>query len=95
MSAAIDNERSEAGGSSAYTVRVTRLSVLPPKESLFSERCTHVTIVDEAAGEYVEIEQQSAHVDVKPQKIDVTPEEWPALKRAVSRLLADIQNNDQ
>ena len=72
---------------SAYVVRVTRLSVLPPKEPLFSEQCTHITIVDEAAGEYLEIEQQSGSVDVKAQTIMVTPEEWPALKQAIETLL--------
>ena len=79
---------------SAYVVRVTRLSVLPPKEPLFSEQCTHVTIVDEAAGEFLEIEQQSGSVDVKPQTIMVTPEEWPALKQAVETLLSEIHGQN-
>jgi hypothetical protein len=80
---------------SAYAVRVTRLSVLPPKEPLFSEQCTHITIVDEAAGEYLEIEQQSGSVDVKAQTIMVTPEEWPALKQAVETLLAEIHGQNE
>ena len=79
---------------SAYVVRVTRLSVLPTKEPLFSEQCTHVTIVDEAAGEYLEIEQQSGSVDVKAQTIMVTPEEWLALKQAVETLLAEIHGQN-
>jgi hypothetical protein len=93
-----ENINSEAGGppgpGSDYVVRVTRLSVLPPKEPLFSEQCTHVTLVDGGAGEYLEIEQQSGLTDVKPQRIDVAPEEWPALKRAVDQLLADIQKQN-
>jgi hypothetical protein len=79
---------------STHAVRVTRLSVLPPKEPLFSEQCTHITIVDEAAGEYLEIEQQSGSVDVKGQTIMVTPEEWPALKQAVETLLAEIHGQN-
>lgn len=79
---------------SAYVVRVTRLSVLPPKEPLFSEQCTHITIVDEAAGEYLEIEQQSGSVNVKVQTIMVTPEEWPALKQAVETLLSEIHGQN-
>ena len=78
---------------SAYVVRVTRLSVVPPKEPLFSEQCTHITIVDEAAGEYLEIEQQSGHVGVKAQTIMVSPEEWPHLKQAVETLLSEIEQN--
>jgi hypothetical protein len=79
---------------SAYVVRVTRLSVLPPKEPLFSEQCTHITIVDEAAGEYLEIEQQSGSVDLKAQTIMVTPEEWPAFKQAVETLLSEIHGQN-
>ena len=74
----------------SYSVRVTRLSVLPPKEPLFSEQCTHISIFDEGAGEYLVIEQQSGSADVKEQTIMVTPEEWPALRQAVERLLAEI-----
>ncbi len=73
-----------------YIIRVTRLSVMPPKQPLFSEQCTHITIVDEAAGEYLEIEQQSGSNDVKVQTVTVTPEEWPTLKQAVETLLAEI-----
>lgn len=76
-----------------YSVRVTRLSVLPHGEPIFSEQCTNVSITDEAAGEFLEIEQQSASTDVEAQKISVTPEEWPALKRAIETLLADIEAN--
>lgn len=79
---------------SAYAVRLTRLSVLPPKEPLFSEQGAHITIVDEAAGEYLEIEQQSGSGDVKAQTIMVTPEEWPALKQAVETLLAEIHGQN-
>lgn len=85
---------SDAADCPAYVVRLTRLSVLPPKEPLFSEQCTHITIVDEAAGEYLEIEQQSNSVDVKSQTIMVTREEWPAIKRAVETLLSEIHGHN-
>lgn len=74
-------------------IRITQLSVLPPGEPLFSEQCTQITIVDEAAGEYLEIEQKACHVDIKHQKIDVTPEEWPSLKEAVEQLITEIKHN--
>ena len=85
---------SDAPTCSAYVVRVTRLSVLPPKEPLFSEQCTHITIEDEAAGEYLEIEQQSGSPDAKHQTIIVTPEEWPAIKQAVETLLSEIDGQN-
>ena len=85
-----------AAQGSEFRVRITRLSILPPQEPLFSEQCTHVTIVDEAAGEFLEIEQQSGRTDAKSQTIQVSPAEWPALKQAIEQLLADCETqNDQ
>lgn len=78
-----------------YIIRVTRLSVMPPKQPLFSEQCTHITIVDEAAGEYLEIEQQSGSVGIKPQTISVTPEEWPKIKQAAETLIAEITGHNK
>jgi hypothetical protein len=75
-----------------YITRVTRISVLPQKEPLFSEQCTHLTIVDEAAGEYIEIEQQSGNTDVRAQTIGINKDEWPAIKQAVETLLMEIQS---
>lgn len=80
-----------AAQGSVFRVRITRLSVLPPNEPLFSEQCTNISIVDEAAGEFVEIEQQSGRSDAKSQTIQVAPEEWPSLKRAIEQLLADCE----
>jgi hypothetical protein len=68
--------------------------VLPAKEPLFSEQCTNVSIVDEAAGEFLEIEQQSGRTDAKSQTIQVSPEEWPALKQAIEQLLADCETQN-
>jgi hypothetical protein len=76
---------------SEFRVRVTRLSVLPAKEPLFSERCTNVSIVDESAGEFLEVEQQSDRTDAKSQTIQISPEEWPALKQAIERMLAECE----
>ena len=67
---------------------------MPPKEPLFSEQCTNVSIVDEAAGEFLEIEQQSGHTDANLQAIKVSPEEWPALKHAIEQLLADCETHN-
>jgi len=50
--------------------------------------------VDEAAGEFLEIEQQSGRTDVKSQTIAISPEEWPALKRAIEQLLADCETQN-
>jgi len=71
---------------SNYRIRVTRLSVLPIGEPIFSERCTEVSIVNEAAGEFVEVSQQS---DSKTIQID--PREWSAIKQAVDQLISECE----
>lgn len=80
--------------SKKYITRTTRISVLPQGEPLFSEMCTHVTIDDEAGGEYLEVEQQSGSPDVKPQTVIITPEDWPALQDAVWTLMGEIKKHE-
>jgi hypothetical protein len=75
-----------------HIVRVTRLSVLPPNDPLFSNQCTDLSIVDEAAGEFLKIEQQNddpAHQSA----FLLTTEEWPAIKQAIETLLSEIQQH--
>lgn len=63
---------------------------MPNGEPIFSERCTNVSIVDEAAGEFLEIEQQSCSLSTKKQTITIESAEWPALKGAIDNLLDGI-----
>jgi hypothetical protein len=74
---------------SNYRIRVTRLSVLPVGEPIFSEQCTDVSIVDEAAGEFVEVSQHSN--DTKSQTILIDPREWSAIKQAVDQLISECE----
>lgn len=64
--------------------RITQLTVVPKSEPLFSERATRVRIEDEAGGEFVEVEQ-SGRKDIS--KIMIDPEEWPALRAAINRMI--------
>ena len=74
-----------------YKIRVTQLSIMPRNEPIFSEQCTTITILDEAAGgEYLGIEQQSG----QQQKICINPEEWPQLKKAIEWMLTEISDNE-
>lgn len=65
-------------------IRVTRLVVSPSFEPIFSEMATTVTIEDEAAGEFVEVEQNGGP---GIGKIQISPEEWPALRAAINRMI--------
>ena len=68
-----------------YETRTITLMVVPAGESIFSEMATTVSIVDEAAGEFVEV-SQSGRQDLG--KIAISPEEWPTLRDAIDSLIA-------
>jgi hypothetical protein len=60
-------------------------------EPIFSEAVTHIEIENEAAGEYLQITQQSGSLDVKEQQIQITPEEWPKIKEAIETLIPTLR----
>lgn len=69
---------------SKYRTRVTRLLVVPEGQPAYSEQATTVEIDDECGGEYVVISQEG-RTDLG--KIAINPEEWPALRAAINRLV--------
>ena len=77
-----------------YNTRVTRLTVLPEGEPIFSERATHVEIDDEAAGEFVKITQRGGHKDADKWVL-IAPTEWPAIKGAVDQMMDYIEMHEK
>ena len=77
---------------SAYIRRVTRITVLPEDQPIFSEMATHVVIDDEGAGELIEIQQQHR---TDSGRISIESREWPAIRSAVEELFADIEQREQ
>lgn len=73
---------------SKQKARVTRLVLVPEGEPLFSEMATTVEIEDEAAGEFVEVSQHGAP---GLGMIQISPEEWPALRSAINRLVRECR----
>jgi hypothetical protein len=67
-----------------YKTRVTRIVILPDGETVYSEMATTVEIDDESGGEFV-IVSQDARSDLG--KIAINPEEWPALRAAINRMV--------
>lgn len=63
-----------------YEIRPISWVIYPEGEPLYSEMATKISIVDESAGEYVEVEQ-NGHVDLG--KILITRDEWPMLRAAI------------
>jgi len=72
-----------------YESRVTAMTVAPENEPLFSEMATTVSIEDEAAGEFVVVEQ-TGRTDIG--KICINPEEWPALRAAIDLMIAQCRD---
>lgn len=68
--------------------RVIGVAVAPVGDSLYSEMVTTVMIVDESAGEFVEV-IQSGRRDLG--KIAINPEEWPALRAAIDTMIAECR----
>ena len=73
-----------------YKTRITRLTVLPEGEPIFSEKATNIEIEDEAAGEYVKVTQDGN--DSPARAIFIDPADWPEIKAAIEQLLADCQS---
>lgn len=70
--------------------RVTQLVVVPKGEPLFSEMATTIEITDEAGGGEFVLVSQVGRVDVG--KITINPEEWPALRAAINRLVRQCRD---
>lgn len=75
---------------SDYEARTMSLVIAPKGEPIFSECATHVRIVDEAAGEFVEVEQQGG---LGLGKIQLTPEEWPHIRKAIDRMIKQCRSD--
>jgi hypothetical protein len=67
-----------------YKTRGIAVVVAPEGESILSEMSTEIRVADEMAGEFVEVEQVG---NVALGKIQITPEEWPHLRKAIDRMI--------
>jgi hypothetical protein len=58
--------------------------VLPEGEPIFSEQATTIEIIDEAAGEFLQVQQG---------EVGITVDEfnWPEIKRAIDEAFAEIE----
>lgn len=80
--------------SDKYETRVTRVTVLPEGEPVFSERATHIEIEDEAAGEFVKVSQEGGHIDNSKFVLFGDRSEWTAIRSAVDTMFNEIENRD-
>jgi hypothetical protein len=75
-------------------IRTTQLTIAPQGEPIFHEEAIIMTIVDEAAGEYIEIERCFDGAS-KDQKISLMASEWPVFKKAVDILFNEIAEHEE
>ena len=67
----------------------SRITVLPKGEPIFSHQATEISIVDEAAGPFIEIRQFPDEGDEKNLRFDL--DEWPHIAKAVGKLIQEIE----
>lgn len=72
-----------------HECRITRYTIAPVDEPIFSEMATHIEIEDEASGEFVVIGQCNEHS--KDGKIAIDHEEWPIIRDTVEKLMATLK----
>lgn len=63
-----------------HQTRVTKMTILPEGEPIFSEWATHIEIDDEGGGELVLVSQENG-------KIRIDPEEWRPLREAINKMI--------
>ena len=71
-----------------YIQQTVSMCIRPKGDPLFSEQATTITMVDDAAGAYIEISQDQS---AGKQTIGIDAEEWPALKLAIEEMLEIVK----
>jgi hypothetical protein len=72
-----------------FDTRTLKIAVIPKGEKIFNNQVTQVEIVDEAAGEYVEVSKCSESYDGK---IGICKYEWPAIRAAIDKMLKECRD---
>lgn len=73
-----------------YQTRITRMTILPEGDPIFSEIPTHIEVEDEAAGEFLVIRQCNETTRPDSNSVSITPEEWPMVKAAVDQMMDSL-----
>ena len=74
-----------------YEIRTTKMVVAPRGDQVYSEMATWVEVKDEARGEFVML-TQSGRTDTG--QIAISPDEWPSIRVAIDRMIAQCRRQD-
>ena len=72
-----------------YETRTIKVSVAPKGEPIFHNGVTSIEIVDEAAGEFLEVTQCN---DSNEGKISIEKSEWPTLRAAIDQMIRECRD---
>jgi hypothetical protein len=72
-----------------YETRTLKIAVVQIGEQLFHDATTNIEIVDEAAGEFIEVSQ---HTDSGGGKIRIDKIEWPKISAAIEKMLKECRD---
>lgn len=67
-----------------YEQRVTKLTLVRKDAPIFDPSATEIEIVDEAAGEFLVVQQTH---ESATGKIQIDPAEWSSLRAAIDRMI--------
>lgn len=75
-----------------YETRTLKVGVCVKGEQIFHESMTEIELVDEIAGEFIEISQ--CPYDVEKQTIKIDPYEWPTIRAAIDKMIKECRDYD-
>ena len=70
-----------------YEKRTIKQIITPTNDPLFSEESTTIEIVDGAIGECLQIQQPDNASPI----IQITPEEWPIIKKTIDEMIKECR----
>ena len=68
-----------------HEVRITRITVLPKGDDLWSEQVTEISIEDEGGGEFLIVRQNG--IPALKGEVRIDPEEWLNLSEVISEMI--------
>jgi hypothetical protein len=74
-----------------FETRTLKIAVVPNGKPIFDNQVTEIEIVDEAAGEFLEISQCN---DSNQGKIAICKNEWPEIRSAIDKMIKECRDNE-
>lgn len=72
-----------------YETITLKVAVMPENEPIFADGVTEIQIVDQGAGEFIEVWQCN---DDNEGKIQIDPTEWPHIREAINKMIKECRN---